>query len=76
MQCIPILHRVPHDSANSGALGEGKKEGGRGDAGRGGGRQLQPVPYMETVYGTREEEGDGTLRKGLLWLQKGKLFSR
>ena len=71
---IPIVHMVPHDS---GALEEGRKEGGRGDAGRGdAGRQLQPVPYMETVYGTREEEGDGTLRKGLLWLQKGKLFSR
>ena len=39
----------------------------------------QGVPYMETVYGTKEEEvqaEDAPLRKGLMWLQKGKLFSR
>ena len=38
----------------------------------------QGVPYMETVYGTREEvqAEDAPLRKGLMWLQKGKLFSR
>ena len=36
------------------------------------------VPYMETVYGTKEEvqAEDAPLRKGLMWLQKGKLFSR
>ena len=39
----------------------------------------QGVPYMETVYGTKEEvvqAEDAPLRKGLMWLQKGKLFSR
>ena len=38
----------------------------------------QVVPYMETVYGTKEEvqAEDAPLRKGLMWLQKGKLFSR
>ena len=39
----------------------------------------QGVPYMETVYGTKEAEvqaEDAPLRKGLMWLQKGKLFSR
>ena len=38
---------------------------------------MQQVPYMETVYGTKEEIKNNThLSKGTMWLQKGKLFAR
>ena len=70
-----FVHRLPGD----GAVAEGNEEEVRsrdqGVAYMG----SQGVPYMETVYGTKEEvvQGeDAPLRKGLMWLQKGKLFSR
>ena len=69
------MHRLPGD----GAVAEGNEEEARsrdqGESYMG----SQGVPYMETVYGTKEEvvQGeDAPLRKGLMWLQKGKLFSR
>ena len=70
------MHRLPGD----GAVAEGNEEEARSrDQGVSSYTGSQGVPYMETVYGTKEEivQGeDAPLRKGLMWLQKGKLFSR
>lgn len=65
--------RLPGD----GAVAGGDEQEGRGGE-QGGPPYEQGVPYMETVYGTKEEvqAEDAPLRKGLMWLQKGKLFSR
>ena len=71
-----FVHRLPGD----GAVAEGNEEEVRSrDQGVSSYMGSQGVPYMETVYGTKEEvvQGeDAPLRKGLMWLQKGKLFSR
>ena len=80
-----FVHRLPGD----GAVAEGNEEEVRsrdqgvssymGSQGVSSYMGSQGVPYMETVYGTKEEvvQGeDAPLRKGLMWLQKGKLFSR
>ena len=69
------MHRLPGD----GAVAEGNEEEVRSRDQGVSYMGSQGVPYMETVYGTKEEvvQGeDAPLRKGLMWLQKGKLFSR
>ena len=60
------MGRLPGDGAVAGGDEQEARTGEQG------------VPYMETVYGTKEElqAEDAPLRKGLMWLQKGKLFSR
>ena len=60
------VSRLPGDGAVAGGDEQEARTGEQG------------VPYMETVYGTKEEvqDEDAPLRKGLMWLQKGKLFSR
>ena len=61
------MSRLPGDGAVAGGDEQEARTAGE-----------QGVPYMETVYGTKEEvqAEDAPLRKGLMWLQKGKLFSR
>ena len=67
------MSRLPGDGAVAGG-DEQERRTGEGQ----GLPYEQGVPYMETVYGTKEEvqAEDAPLRKGLMWLQKGKLFSR